>query len=571
MAARLRTTSPSPGTRRSPFIVLSASFATILLVLFSDQLQLARPGQSIAPVSTIATAGVARSSPPIANTAADAIPSSSPSNAVSPRSSTAPQVVSLPSASPHAFPLHLAILCAPGLKWKQLGRTLRSFAQSAPATVIALVIDEQADVQTMQYIKYRVDIPRARGEINASEAASMPSDVLAAVLWPKSSKETAEIIARDSRIPIWIRVYSWQALSSTLPALEQSYHAPIRRYSIASLILDDFEGLLHGSISSNEGAFDAGERLPAEASGGSPVMWSNLPAALMRAPDAVLLCDARDIAIQRDPFTHLWVDFIAPEQHGDHACPQFNAKIHGIDVISRAAAHPLRGWRPAFSALPYVIVAGEAPFMTIGEENWNRGWVHQCYGYTGEAIIYDRHILCSGTTMGTLPGIRHYLDRGMKPALRLCDRVHWPFDAARVGEEKGLDQGVHNIIMHGQSEEALLMWRKQLAKGTYFSVVELHHRPVDKSVGEPLLDLIESFQAPSTCVQIRVANAADGLFCTLGVLIATQDRTKLPTRHPEHGWVARDDMPEHACAVVHQFDRRRDLEDHFDAVFGVPD
>jgi len=232
------------------------------------------------------------------------------------------------------------------------------------------------------------------------------------------------------------------------------------------------------------------------------LLFSNAAAGLLRPPDGVLLSDARDVVLQADPF------------------PRFHAQLGA--AAGEAA----------------VLVAGEARVMKLGADDWNRGWVSFCYYDLGEAMVNEAQIYCSGTTFGTPEGVRHYIAAGLLPAARFCAQIDW---------HKGMDQGIHNVLMHAYTPAQLAHWRARADAGGPF-------RPgggKEPIMADPkgFLDLVERFQKG---VRVAVAHAEEGAMCTMALLL------RGGLHRDAAGWVLPAAGAE-KCALVHQFDRSEEL------------
>lgn len=77
--------------------------------------------------------------------------------------------------------------------------------------------------------------------------------------------------------------------------------------------------------------------------------------------DMVLLADVRDMAFQGDPFS----------------------------IVGREGLYVFNG----------------VESMTIGEDGWNGGWVKDCFGNSIFQQLYDKKIICSGVSLGTIGSI----------------------------------------------------------------------------------------------------------------------------------------------------------------------
>ncbi|GMH87822.1 hypothetical protein TrST_g8529 [Triparma strigata] len=114
-----------------------------------------------------------------------------------------------------------------------------------------------------------------------------------------------------------------------------------------------------------------------------------------RSIDMVLLADVRDMAFQGDPFS----------------------------IVTRPGLYVFNG----------------VESMTIGQDGWNGGWVKDCFGNGVFQQLYDKKIICSGVSLGTIDSILSYLDLMAStmgtPSFAQCER-------------NGVDQGVHNVLIH---------------------------------------------------------------------------------------------------------------------------
>jgi len=297
---------------------------------------------------------------------------------------------------------------------------------------------------------------------------------------------------------LWIRMYSWPALDSRLSPQQRAYMPPIRRYAMYPHLLDDME-----SGGSNKAEVD-------EAASSPILLFSNLPPTMIRAPTGVFISDSRDMVFQADPFPRFWGML-----EGDG--------ISGADEVA-------------------LVVAGEAKVTTIGKDDWNRGWVSFCYYDLGEAMVQNEQIYCSGTTFGTLAGIRYYITQGMLPAMEFCSVIDW---------EKGMDQGIHNVLLHRYSDRQITEWKEMADEGGPFRPGGGKY-PIMKHPKE-FLDMVRDFQRG---IKIHVTNAEEGDICTMALLLISG------TFQDGEGRVlpASGKAP---CAVVHQFDRAPPLVDYF--------
>ena len=360
----------------------------------------------------------------------------------------------------------------------------------------------------------------------ASIAEHAPSVSLLMVVQPDQvlwlSAFANETRRQGGKPRLWLRLYDWNALHNRLASdYEKTLFPAIRRYHFYDMVLRDI-------------APDKDGVMPAPTGAPGPVLFSNFDAEHLLAPHAVFLADSRDLVFQADPFPDFWA-FVARHGANPSAPPPAPLKPDLFD--SRLAAEVA------------ILVAGEARVSTLGEDDWNRGWVSWCFFDLGEAMVNSEQIYCSGTTFGTINGLRTYLRNGMLPAMRFC---------AKIDFEKGMDQGIHNVLLHRYSKERLDGWRANARAGGLY-------RPgggTEMAMAQPLefLTLVDTLQDRLT---VHVAHAEDGLICTMALLLRNgvhqaEDGAVLPSR----GSVRK-------CAVVHQFDRDAGLVTHFKRLYGA--
>lgn len=106
----------------------------------------------------------------------------------------------------------------------------------------------------------------------------------------------------------------------------------------------------------------------------------------------------------------------------------------------------------AFQGDPFAVarpkaVSCAAEDQTIGQCGWNTGWLRSAYGEDVVRALADRTISCSGTTIGTVEGIRAYVD------LVIGEAEGNP-EAARI---TGIDQGFHNYVLWHRSPDFMAL------------------------------------------------------------------------------------------------------------------
>lgn len=90
--------------------------------------------------------------------------------------------------------------------------------------------------------------------------------------------------------------------------------------------------------------------------------------------------------------------------------------------------------------------------ITLGQCGWNSGWVKDCFGQAVLSEIASRNIICSGVTMGDTASVYAYLtvmdDVIMnKHKTTISQSAKFP-----SCERNGVDQGVHNVIVHKRAQ-----------------------------------------------------------------------------------------------------------------------
>ena len=336
-----------------------------------------------------------------------------------------------------------------------------------------------------------------------SLSLNVPNAVVCLLLKPAEAEELKRVVvapgspAAPGALPMWVRVYSFDVLDARAPSSVRERFPSIRRYSYYDAVLDDL---------ADGGAANAGANPPL-------VLFSTLDAAHHRTPDAVMLSDARDVVFQRDPFPVMWSRY-------------FN--------VGDAQG---RGWTAAAAARlpPSLVAAQEARTMTLEQEDWNRSWVHYCYYYLGEAMVGKQWILCSGTTMGNEKGIRAYLAAMQDGATRCMD----------IGWEKGMDQGIHNVLLRGHTPSEWATLRKRIPEPRL-------------NASGALLDAVAELQSR---LNVHIAEAEGDLLCTMALMSSPvtylRDIDGYVVARPDKSLPHGDTSPR--CAVVHQFDRSQEL------------
>lgn len=127
--------------------------------------------------------------------------------------------------------------------------------------------------------------------------------------------------------------------------------------------------------------------------------------------EKILITDVRDVVFQTNPFLEF--------------SPRDSSRIFAFEESFNFSIDTKR------------------PFKTP----WNRNWIVEAYGSKGLNKIGKETIICSGTTISGRNGMKHYLSVMVEELERL--RKPCPQNkCCSCGESKGLDQGIHNFLIH---------------------------------------------------------------------------------------------------------------------------
>ena len=125
------------------------------------------------------------------------------------------------------------------------------------------------------------------------------------------------------------------------------------------------------------------------------LMYDHLSSISPPPYDAMFMTDVRDTVFLRDPFTSIMTE-------GE-----------GLYVAMESAAVP------------------------IAQEGWNSGWIRDCFGDGMVQRVGREVVSCSGTSLGSWDAALAYLK-----LISDLIREH------QTCERNGIDQGVHNVIVH---------------------------------------------------------------------------------------------------------------------------
>jgi len=140
--------------------------------------------------------------------------------------------------------------------------------------------------------------------------------------------------------------------------------------------------------------------------------------------DEVMLSDVRDVVIQRDPFVQLR-DLIAHRRENDASA-----------VLARRTHNSAPPAVP-----PYILFSLEVKTMSIGSCPWNSNWIRRGYGDAMLRQLSSKLISCSGVTMASTALLLDYLQR-------IIGAVRQGGLQAGAEGMHGIDQGIHNVLVH---------------------------------------------------------------------------------------------------------------------------
>ena len=104
-------------------------------------------------------------------------------------------------------------------------------------------------------------------------------------------------------------------------------------------------------------------------------------------------------------------------------------------------------YRGGPSSKPVFLAFRGVEDFKIVECGWNGGWVKDCFGKSMLARIGNNYIICSGVSAGTIDAVLPYLDK-MAAITTGTNRPDLPLHEFPRCERNGVDQGVHNVLVH---------------------------------------------------------------------------------------------------------------------------
>lgn len=100
--------------------------------------------------------------------------------------------------------------------------------------------------------------------------------------------------------------------------------------------------------------------------------------------------------------------------------------------------------------------------IPIRQCGWNSGWIRDCFGEKMLTKIGTNNIICSGVVAGTMEVVWQYLDlmSGIVSGDSKYDSVNNVLLNGQFPrcERNGVDQGVHNVIVHNNLIPDIKTW-----------------------------------------------------------------------------------------------------------------
>lgn len=158
--------------------------------------------------------------------------------------------------------------------------------------------------------------------------------------------------------------------------------------------------------------------------------------------DRVVAVDVRDTHFSADPFS-----FLMPrgEMKVENAAARRPTEsMVRIGDNKRLPADNNQSLQSPFGAPDSVLTFQEENSPRIAECGWNAGWIRDCFGDAVLQLLSTKDISCSGLVMGKMRETLTYF-RVMNDILSGTSNLTTRFPAC---ERNGVDQGVHNVLLH---------------------------------------------------------------------------------------------------------------------------
>jgi hypothetical protein len=106
---------------------------------------------------------------------------------------------------------------------------------------------------------------------------------------------------------------------------------------------------------------------------------------------------------------------------------------------------------------------GEKEGAKLGEDSINAQWIESAFDRATLEGISDRQIVCAGVTIGPTSAIIDYLEKMIDLIL------HAPGTGWELAVQGGIDQGVHNVLVHNYPPEKIALFENN--SGPVFTLV----------------------------------------------------------------------------------------------------
>jgi hypothetical protein len=164
--------------------------------------------------------------------------------------------------------------------------------------------------------------------------------------------------------------------------------------------------------------------------------------------DRVLALDVRDSAFQSDPFLLLGQGpSLVPRRHTNSSSDEEEQETQEL------------------------LVFGENRLIPISSCSWNNNWIRDCFGQRILERVRDQPISCSGVVLGSVVRMADYIHQ-MGQTLLNNNACLSPDSQFPTCERNGVDQGVHNVLLHLQFLEPV-----RVKYADDFPVVNLQSSP----------------------------------------------------------------------------------------------
>lgn len=158
--------------------------------------------------------------------------------------------------------------------------------------------------------------------------------------------------------------------------------------------------------------------------------------------DRVVAVDVRDTHFSADPFYFLMPRGEVKVENAAARRPTESLVRIGDNM--RLPADNNQSLQSPFGAPDSILTFKEENSPPIGECGWNAGWIRDCFGDAVLQLLSTMDISCSGLVMGKMRETLTYF-RVMNGILSGTSNLTTRFPAC---ERNGVDQGVHNVLLH---------------------------------------------------------------------------------------------------------------------------